>query len=185
MAVRNVARGGGKAYKEPVKGLKELEKKLKALLPDNPQMRDELYGVISQVTEQVAGEMRAQARSAGWTGQEFHGPRGHATGAEAIASIFSFAKPRGENPRKRISGLAGISKQHTMVEWIAGKHPRSPRAKVAPGGKVAEAFATMLEIGTSVRPARPAIRVAVANAKGRVVDTLTQAYSALLQKYSK
>ena len=42
MAVRNVARGGGKSYKESVVGLKDLERKLKALLPDNPAMRADL-----------------------------------------------------------------------------------------------------------------------------------------------
>jgi hypothetical protein len=189
MAVRNIARGGGKAYKAEVTGLKELERKLKALSVDNPQLRNDIFGVVGDAADELRDEMKSAARGAGWGAQSirFRGPRrsGVMRGEDAINSIFAYAKPRGGDFRKRISALAGVSKQKTLIEWRAGKFPKSPNAKIAPGGAVAESLAAMLEFGTSNHPARPAIRGVIRGQKAKMIDAITTGYNALLEKYSK
>jgi hypothetical protein len=189
VAVRNIARGGGKAFKTEVTGLKELEKKLKALKGDNPQLVSEMYEVVGAAAEEVRDSMKASARAAGWGGERATVKTGRGvsvvSGQEAIASIFAFDKPRGGNSKKRISALAGAGKKRTMIEWRAGRHPKSPRAKVAPGGKVAMSLVSMLEFGTTNRRARPAIRQAIAGAKSRIISRIADGYKTLLAKYSK
>src|SRR4051794_16966808 len=114
MAVRNIARGGGKAFKVEVTGLKELERKVKALLPENPAMRKDLYGVVGGGAEELRDEMRSAARAAGWGSFKTHSRNGAAvTGDDAIASIFADARER-SGSRTRISALAGVSKKKTM-----------------------------------------------------------------------
>jgi HK97 gp10 family phage protein len=187
MAVRNIARGGGKAYKGGVTGLKELEAKLKALRADNPQLTADLRKMLGDAAGGLRDQMKSSAQAAGWASHSIKTRSGKvlATGQEAIDSIFASSKgASGENPRARISALAGVSKRRSMVEWTAGKHPVSPNAKVAPGGKVAEAYATMLEFGTSRMPARPAIRPAVQSGKQGIINVLTDGFQALLAKYS-
>ena len=189
MAVRNIARGGGAAFKPQILGLKELERKLKALRADNPNMTKDMYQVVGDAADSMRDEMRASASAAGWGSQKLKwrsGQRsGIATGNEAIQSIFSFSKPRGGDSRKRISAVVGVGKRRTLVEWIAGRFPKSPRAKVSPGGRVAMALAAMLEFGTTRRAARPAIRKAIQSGKMRIVNTIAVGYRTLLAKYSK
>ncbi len=180
---RNVLRGGGKAVRESVIGLKELERKLRAMSPDHPEMRKQLQAIVSAAAGEMRDEMRTQARSAGWGGQNLRTKQGIVTGQEAINSIFSYGRPK-ETGRAKVSGLAGVSKQRTMVEWTAGRRPRSPRAKVAPGRKVAMAFATMLEFGTSRMSARPAIRTAVKTARTRIIDRVTNGFQAVYQRFA-
>jgi len=187
VAVRNIARGGGKAFKTEVKGLKELERKLKALRMDNPQITDELYEVVAGASDELRNQMKSAARAAGW-GSRKTTVNGHAiSGEDAINSIFSAVLKQGGTSRRRISAIAGVGKRKTMIEWRAGKrpHPLHPPAKRAPGEKVAEAFATMLEIGTSKNPALPAIIAALKGSKGMIIDKVGSGYKALIDKYSK
>lgn len=187
--IRNVARGGGKAYKPEVVGLKELEKKLKALRTANPPLIGDMKRLVKESADEVRDQMIRNTISAGWGGVVKRTNKGVVTGADAIASIFSSSRGTEERSRARIAALAGVSKRHSMIEWIAGritaKSPptRTPR-RVAPGGKVAEALATMLEFGTTVMSARPAIRPAVEMSKAKVISALAEGMNALLVKYS-
>jgi hypothetical protein len=186
VAIRNVARGGGKALKPGVTGVKELEAKLRAMTPDNPGMLDDMSRLVVEAAAAVRDEMRTQAKAAGWDRVNIHQGGKVVTGAEAIDSIFSFAKPLKTGGRKpKISASAGVLKKLTMVEWTAGRNNKSPNAKVAPGNKVAMSLAAMLEFGTSRMAAKPAIRTAVKTARQRVIDILTRGYNDLLVKYSQ
>jgi len=188
MALRktNVLRGGGKGAKEAVTGLKELEKKLKALAPDNPDMARWLQNVVGKASIEMRNEMVAHARAAGWGSQSIRNKTGTVTGEEAINSIFAFTRSSKQTRRAaKVSALAGLTKDKTMVEWRAGRYPKSPRAKVAAGKKVAMAFATMLEFGTTRMAARPAIRPAVKAARARVIAAVADGFNTVLKKFSQ
>ena len=76
-------------------------------------------------------------------------------------SIFTdFRRIRGGSSI-RMSALVGVNKRRSMREWTATANPKSARAKVAPGGKVAMSLATMYEFGTSKMGPRPYLRPAV------------------------
>jgi hypothetical protein len=184
--IQNLSRGGGKAYKQEIRGIKELERKFKALKLDHPEITKEIYQVVGRVSDDVRNQMVAAARAAGWGGQSITTQKsGKITGDDAINAIFSYAKPRGGDSRKRISGLAGVGKRRTMAEWKAGRWPKSSRAKRKAGELVAESFATMLEIGTSNRPARPAIRTVIRNARQGVINGIAEGFRHIFAKYSK
>ncbi len=188
MAMRkaNVLRGGGKGTREAVTGLKELNAKLKALSPENPDMARWLQNVVGKASIEMRNEMVAQARAAGWGGQRLRSKGGMVTGDEAIASIFAFTRSSKQTRRAaKVSALAGVTKGKTMVEWRAGRYPQSPRAKVAWKKLVAMAFATMLEFGTTRMAARPAIRTAVKTARPRVIAAVADGYKAVLKKFSQ
>lgn len=204
---QNVLRGGGKAQKEAVQGLKELERKLKQLATSNPEMKFALQQVVAAGAKEMRDEMASQARAKGWGSQHITArirtdlsqrgrtPKGFAaggiSGGMAVDSIFSYGRPRRtENPRQRISALAGVTKPETMVEWTTpGINAASAKAgrprKRAKGETVAMAFATMLEFGTSRMKARPAIRPAVKAARERIVAKVAEQYRSLLDKFSK
>lgn len=188
MATRNVARGGGKAFKSEVAGLKELERKLKALGKGNPALAQNMWSIVGNLADGLRDDMIAAARSAGWASEKltYKGKTKHGvvTGEDAIRSIFSYSKPK-EQGRQRFSALAGVGKKRTMFEWIAGKHPKSPRAKVAPGNPVAMSLAAALELGTTNRPARPAIRAAILAAKSRIISSLSEQYKALIEQLAR
>jgi hypothetical protein len=192
VAALNVSRsggaafGGGKKIRAEVQGLKELERKVKALAADNPQMLADLAGVVNAAGADLRDDMRSRARGAGWASQSTAMKKKKITGQDAIDSIFSSAKVR-TNSRSRVSTLVGVGKWRTMVTWIAGRYPKADPSKVKrrPGEPVAMAFATMLEFGTSNRPARPAIRAAVTAGRTGMLAALADGFNGLLQKYSK
>jgi len=192
VAVRNVARGGGKVFRGEIQGLKELERKLKALATDNPALTGDLRKLVGDAAADVRNEMRSRAMGAGWASQSIKTRKGVtlATGQQVIDAMFASSRGDSSNPRQRIGAVAGVSKRRSMVEWVAGRvtaaswPTRTPR-RVKPGGLVAEAFATMLEFGTTRMRARPAINPAVQAAKPKVISTLADGYNALLLKYSK
>ncbi len=192
LKVPNIARGG-KGLRSEVRGVKELERKLKQLATTNPGLTTAIRVLVGQASADVRNEMKSRAISAGWASKSISTRKGTvlATGQEVIDSMFASARPApGDDPRRRVSGLAGVSKRRSMVEWIAGRvgpqswPTRTPR-RVKAGGLVAEAFATMLEFGTTRMKPRPAIVPAIQAARGRVVATLTEGYNDLLVKYSK
>lgn len=196
----NVLRTGGKASKEAVTGLKELEAKLKALAPEHPEMARWLQNVVGKASIEMRNEMAAQARAAGWGTQRITnylsekkgtgkrrltGKTTTVEGQAAIDSIFAFTRGRpSKSGKAKVSALAGVTKPKTMIEWRAGLYPRSPRAKRSYPTVIAEAFATMLEFGTSRMAARPAIRTAVKTARPRVIQAVSDGFNAVLEKFS-
>ena len=115
---------------------------------------------LETITSAMSGEEAAKyRRGVVWalqnaseiiTDQAKSNARGARVPAEVIESIFTFGGlPKSKAARKKPSALAGVNKAKTIKEWIAGKHPKSPRAKVAPGGKVAMSRAAMYEFGTT------------------------------------
>lgn len=188
MAVRNVARGGGKNFKVEVTGLKELERKLKALGKGNPALSQNMWRIVGKMADGLRDEMMSAARAAGWASVRLKYKGRHksgvVTGEDAIRSIFSYAKPRSQ-VRQRYSALAGVGKKRSMFEWIAGRHPKSSKAKVAPGNPVAMSLATALEFGTTVMQPRPAIRATILAAKSRIISSLSEQYKSLLQQLAR
>lgn len=172
----NLARGGGRADQSAVLGLKELEAKLRALMPvDGSPMAKEVQSVVAGAADEVRDAMRSSARAAGWP-------------QNVIDSVFSYGRTTAitfRGPEGKATALAGVNKRRTMVEWIAGKHPKSPNAKVTPGNKVAMSRAAMLEFGTTRSPAKPAIRSALKAAGPMVVARLAAGFNAILTKFSK
>lgn len=179
----NVLRGGGKANREAVVGLKELEKKLRGMMPDNPEMAQWLQEIVAGGAKAMRDEMIQQARSAGWASQTIRSQGKTIRGSEAIGSIFSYGKPK-ESRRTKVSALAGVTKRDTMIEWRASRHPKSSRAKVAFPNRVAMAFATMLEFGTTRMRARPAIRTAVKTARPRIISAITDGFNQVYQRFA-
>ncbi|SRR6266851_632838 len=193
LRTKNIARGGGKGgvFKADIQGLKELERKLKALRMDSPEITAELFGIVGGAADDLRDRMRSAARSAGWgsqkttvqvPGQNVMKP---VTGDDAIDTIFSYDTPRGGSGRQRISALAGVAKKRTMIVWRAARHPQSPKAQRRYPELVAESFASMLEFGTTRMPARPAIRSTIEGAKQSILDKLSEGYKALVEKYSR
>lgn len=167
----NIARGGGAYAKPQLIGLKNAQRRLMDLLPTNPQIAVEANKVVSDAGAMVADVMRHTASAAGW-------PK------SVVDTIFSTKKQApssaliDDRPHK-ITALAGINKQRSMVKWRAGRNPKSPRAKKKPGQMVEESKAEMLEIGTTIAPARPAIREAVQIARPGVVEEITKGFTAI------
>jgi len=154
-----------RSSREALEGLRALQTQLAKILPNNPAAEAEVQSIVARAAVEVRDEMRSRASAAGWP-------------QYVIDSIFA----DGRQKRGRISALAGANKRRTMFEWRASRHPKSPRAKVPPGGKVAMSRATALEFGTTRNEARPAIRPAVAAAKTKVVQTLSEGFIALFAK---
>lgn len=193
---RNVLRGGGKDRKVEVLGLKELEKKLKALMPDNPQMQAYAQEAVAAAAVEMRNGMRSAA-SAAWGGRTvkstFGKFKGAMTGYDVVNHIFSYGRPKVySSGRSRVTALAGATKmgrgsdsRGTMFSWKAGPHPKSAKAKVGAGGEVAMSFATALEFGTSMYPARPAIREAVKSGQSRIIATVTEKFKAILAHFAQ
>lgn len=173
--IRNVARGGGKLTREAVQGLKQLEAKLRDLLPSNPKMAQAVSEVVGDAAQEVRSEIQAQAMLQQWP-------------QEILRYVFGYREGKPAGSRNKIAALAGVSKGHKnpahpmYKEWRAGRHPKSPNAKVGPGGKVGMGWPTMWEFGTSNRPARPAVRPAIKNARARVIEIAAKGYSAILEQ---
>lgn len=196
---RNVLRGGGRAWRTEVQGLKELERQLKALSADNPELKPAMYEAVGAAAAQLRQDMVAAAHAAGWDREfiqsGFGKYAGSMTGSDVIDHIFSFDKPR-DSGRSKISAIAGVTKRAnsgrgTMISWRAGKRGRTGWVykdvvrKVAYGNEVAMSFATMLEFGTSNRPPHPAIRPAVDAAKAGIVATIAEKWKELLERFAK
>lgn len=197
MAIKNVARGG-KGLRAEVTGLKELERKLKALGKDNPALAQNMWRIVGKLGDELRNDMVAAARSAGWASMRLtykgRNKSGVVTGEDAIKSIFSYGKPKSQAARQKYSALAGVGKPRTMFEWIAAKRPRfgslltlQDRAepavrRVAPGNPVAMSLAAALEFGTSRMQARPAIRATILASKSRIVASLSEQYKALIDR---
>jgi len=102
-------------------------------------------------------------------------------------SVDVWRKQPRSRPLKK-SVMIIVNKRETMIQWTAGRYPTSPRVKVAPGEKVAESFATMLEIGTSKtwnhgagRPAHYWFSRAVDATRTQVVANIMQAVAIMVE----
>lgn len=85
-------------------------------------------------------------------------------------------------PRKK-TVLVVVHKQDTMRQWLASKFNRSPRAKVGPGGKVAESLGTMFELGTSTgMKEHHWFRNAADSKRGEVSQNLKEGLSGLIER---
>ncbi len=192
------ALGGGKAIKESVVGLKDLERKLKALSADSPELALGAQVIVKRAAGEVRSAMKSAAIAAGWPSAppatSVHGKWAGTTvtGQDVIDRIFSFGRPK-ERGSRRVSALAGVTKagpgksQGTLFSWRASRShlpTRSPR-KVAPGGEVAMSLATALEFGNSRRRARPALRTAIAAARQRVVTAVADGFKDLIDRFAR
>jgi hypothetical protein len=148
-----------------ITGRSAIVKKLNAVVAamsaeEQQAARTTIMDVLGDGADLMAGAMRTMARINQYP-------------QEVIQSIFSSRKlPPSIKIRKKPSALAGVAKGETIREWRATSNPRSSRAKVGVGGKVAMSLATMFEFGTSKMPARHAITTAVLDSKSAVAVTI-------------
>jgi HK97 gp10 family phage protein len=144
-----------------VHGIRELRARLQDVLSEE-KLRQSTGALVQEVADKVRDRMRSNARAAGWP-------------SSIIPYVFAVSD---DIARGKIRALAGVSKggknkTHPMYrEWRAGKHPKSPKAKVSPGGKVGMGWPTMWEFGTSRQPARPAIGPAITSMKKEISDMM-------------
>jgi hypothetical protein len=128
---------------------------------------------ISRVLGEAAGFISAEAKS---------NARSQGVPDRVVSSIFTFANPAKDKP-KRAGALVGVNKRSTMITWFASKHPKSPKAKVPPGGKVSMSLASMFEGGTTNRNARPFFSPALKSMKGKALDHILAGYKSILEKF--
>ena len=155
--------------------------------------KKEFIQAVNALTADLSGEERAGAR-AGIMDALADGAAIVATAARQNAAsgapaevrdgIFSYGKlPPALKQRKKPSALAGVSKKKSMREWRAGKHPRSPRAKVSPGGNVSMSLAAMYEFGTSRMSGTGYFSKAVASSRGAVRRAIELGVERVLQRF--
>lgn len=104
-----------------------------------------------------------------------------AKGASVKGAVFAYRGHPHKDPQGP-SVLFGVSKKKSMLEWTAGKHPKHPRAKIPPGGKVAMSLATMFEYGTTQLSARPFFRPAMAAIRPMAARVISEGVGAAIKK---
>lgn len=169
---RNVLGGRSKA----VIGLKELKDKLNDLtaLEDfskSRQVQVQVHKVLGSAAAIGRDAIKSKARSMRWP-------------SHVIENAFSFSDPD-KSKRGKPAALFGVNKQRSLVEWRAGKNPKSPRAKASPGTKISESLATMYEIGTSRMAARPAVRPAVKESSGAMRSEAISGLKSIIDEIAK
>jgi HK97 gp10 family phage protein len=185
--IRSITTGRG----ENVKGLKELEAKLKAL--DDASVGAEAQLVIRNALRPIFEAVVGNAQSVNIP-------------HEAMQDIFMYGR-QPERSRKKLSGLVGLRKRGRgtppsakgYVEWNpdargAGTLARTPGAYLAKrykgtfkkglvtGRRIGENLATMWELGTSRMAARPFFRPAVESSKAAVIQQIADGYKAILDR---
>jgi HK97 gp10 family phage protein len=176
---RNLTRGGGKKFRSQLERVEELEQKFRDLILLFQGKREqtgkagllkrEVNRTLREAAEIIATEARSNAAA-------------NSVPQRVRNSIFVFADPKKDKPR-RSSALVGVNKQRTMIEWTA-RSSFSPRAKVAPGGKVAMSLASMFERGTTRMKARPYFTPAVKTMRQKALDYLVHGYRETLEKFN-
>lgn len=164
--------GTGKAAE--LVGLPALTAKINELMSE--QVAKEVAEAVGVAADICYEQLVANARSVGLP-------------EEAIGDIFTYKRPPPGLARSLVSALAGYRKRGRSkpwaggyVEWRAGRHPKSPRAKAAPGTLIGESRGEMFEIGTTVRPATPWFRPAVTATKKAMLAKIAQGFSDILQR---
>lgn len=183
MAIRNIARGGGKQYKPIVEQLKDLEKKFRAL--QDVAAGEAAGKVIVDAAKVVFDQAENNARAANIP-------------HEALQDLF-YTKSKATG-RRGISALVGLRKRgrnrsaHGYVEWHASMHvgrfqkrvrTKKGKALVMRGKLIGENLGTMWELGTTKMAPRPWFRTAVQSARGAVTDKLTEGYRRILAQFGK
>jgi HK97 gp10 family phage protein len=163
MATRNIA--GGRSAE--VVGLRELSRKLDRL--KSAVASQEASAAVGKAAGTGREAIRSSMRGAGWP-------------ASLISKAFS---TDGVNKRGKIVALFGVNKQSNMVVWNAGPNPKSPRAKVGEGGKVAMSMVSMFEFGTTRMQAKPAVRPAIQGSKSQMVQTTAAEFKAIIIRHAK
>lgn len=126
--------------------------------------------VLGDAADVLSGAMKTLARLNGYP-------------PAVVESVFSFRRlPASLRARKQPSALAGVAKGETIVEWRATAAPKSARAKVPAGGKVAMSLAAMWEFGTSKMAGRGAIATAVTHSRGAVRETIVDGLTRVIQE---
>mgnify|MGYP001577502158 CR=1 FL=1 len=165
--IRNIAKGRSEA----ALGVRELAltfADLKESLTAEKQKASakKVYEVIGAACETIRKEAQRIARSKG-------------VDESVINSIFTFSDPEKGPRKRRPSGLVGVSKQRTLIEWRAGKHPASQTLegrpliiKRAPGEILSVSLAFMEEFGTSRKYAKPYFRPAIKAARSLALSEI-------------
>ena len=170
---RNLTRG----RKSELLGVKELEQKLRDMnslfLPRATGKAQRLRREMTEVLKDSAGIIATEARS---------NAAAQNVPQRVQRSIFTFTDPAKDKPGKH-GALVGVNKRRTMVEWTA-RNSFSPRAKAAPGSKIAMSLASMFERGTTRMKARPYFTPAVKTMGGKALDVLVRGYKAILEKFN-
>ncbi len=205
--IRDVARGGGKAVKAEIEGLRELEAKLRDLISlDDDSLspgqksirtkwaRERLNSVLGDAADMVKVQARANAQAQKW-------PKA------VIAAIFSYAdidKARGKFKYSIRGALAGIRKgapprrdMEIYREWNPGRswggivggylHPTGKRVLkkgLVSGRLIGMSLASMFEFGTSKMAARPAFRPALRATRQRVLQFVANGYRGVIEQLS-
>lgn len=170
---RNLTRG----KTSELLGVKELEQKLREInslflqraTGKAQRRRREMTEVLRDAAGVIASEARSNAAA-------------QSVPKRVQNSIFTFADPAKDRPGKH-SALVGVNKQRSMVEWTA-RASRSPRAKAAPGTRIAMSLASMFERGTTRMKARPYFTPAVKTMGGKALDVLVRGYKTILEKFN-
>ena len=172
MRLRNLTSGRKTAE---LLGVKELERKLQEMdsfwnraTGKAAHLRREATVVLKQAAGIIATEARSSAASRG-------------VPLRVQQSIFTFADPAKDRPGEH-AALVGVNKQRTMIEWTA-RASTSPRAKAAPGTKLAMSLASMFERGTTRMKARPYFTPAVKSMGPKALDVLAHGYKKIIEKF--
>lgn len=158
-------------------GIPEVQAKIKEILEQTSgneagaNARNRVRELVGEAAKTIKEKAVSNATSQGWPKQ-------------VVNSIFTFNDPAKDKP-KRTAALVGINKQKSMLQWTAAANPKSPKAKVSPGGKIAMSLATMYEFGTSRMKAKPAFRKAYYQAVNTIGQTLKQGFVQILEDLSK
>lgn len=156
-----------------VTGRSAIVKKVNAIVAamsaeEQTAARKNIMDVLGDGADLMAGAMRTMARASQYP-------------QEVIDSIFSSRKlPPALKMRKQPSALAGVSKAQSMREWRATAKPKSPKAKVAEGGKVAMSLAAMYEFGSTKTKPRGAIAGAVTDSKPHVMAIIREGLTRMI-----
>lgn len=148
-----------------IKGVKQIKATLQQMTGDGAVSTADIYRILKTGAQPMADAVRAGA---------------NAISPHIGASVEFFADPP-PNPTKKKTALITLNKQVTMRRWIAAKSNKSPNAKVAPGGQVAESLAMMREIGTSRMAATPFFRPAVTATRATVRQNLQTGFQQFIE----
>lgn len=161
-----------------ITGRNQVVKRVKAVMAameDNQReaTRGTVMTALGDAADVLSGAMKTLARLNGYPNA-------------VIESIFSFRRlPPSLRARKKPSALAGVAKADTMREWKATAAPKSARAKVPAGGRVAMSLAAMYEFGTSKLAGRGAIGTAVTNSRAAVRETIVIGLQKIIRENSQ
>lgn len=144
-------------------GVKQMKEKLNGVA--NDLQGADIYAALGRAVQPMASAVKAGAANYSHT---------------VAASVYTAANPPPSQPTKK-TALLVVHKKDTMREWTARLGNKSPNAKIAAGGKVAESLANMINAGTSRGMlAKNFFRDAVTATRGQVRSNLITEVDALV-----